>query len=300
MLLVEFKKGNQMTTYAEKYSAISHGYLNRNNKKYSIGTEGFFDIFNSKKKETSKEKTVEDFVNLFNEQFNILEKEVQNTDKDVYTISSNLLGKVKSGSDLIKSLKGQISFLKDFVKAQDRVVGAISMCNALTKKWSVDYENEKVIKSDYDKLLDYKVTYKNFPSLSSYKKESSAIFLTDKFETFFIRMNYSETAYTSKYLDSVSDVFYSYSDVPGIHADFKFSRDENISVELTKQEYVSFIDQLKNINNILLVLYKDYLEFNTDKVSVEIKNTATIYKNLVENQKIQNLMNCLKEHTLLK
>jgi hypothetical protein len=283
-----------MSSYAEKYNAIRHKYLNRNNKKYSISTEGFFDIFKGKKKEDSAEKTVEDFVNLFTEQFKVIEKEIQESDKDQYTISSTLLGKVKTGSDLIKSLKGQVSFLKDLEKAQGLVVDGISACNTFTKKWSLDYENEKVVKSDYDKLLDYKVTYKNFPSLSSYKKENSAIFLTDKFETFFMRMNYSEVAYTSKYFDSVEEIFNNYTHVPGIHADFKFSRDENVTIELTKQEYVSFISQLKDINNRLLVLYKDYLDFNASKILDEVKNATAIYKQLVENQKNPELDSLIK------
>lgn len=271
-----------MASYSEKFSMLHHEYHKSKMKKLSIGTEGFFDFFKKKKKEETKEKTVEDFVNLFTQEFSVVEKAIQESGKEEWVIKSTLLGKVSSSSDLIKSVKGQVAFLKDLEKAQARVVEAIYACNAYTKAWSKDYENEKIVYSGYDKLLGYKVTYKNFPSLTTYNKENGVISLTDKFDTFFVRMNYSDSERTSKDFNGISDVLARYGSIPGIHADFKFSRSTVAEVKLSKQEFISFMKELKEINSKLLTLYKDYLVFETSKIYDAVEESARIYGDLVD------------------
>lgn len=286
-----------MKTYSEKFNGIHHAYLMRKMHKLSIGNEGIFDLFKRKKEEEEVGNSIEDFVKLFSQQLDVVEKEAREADKEEWVISSVLLGTVKSAADLIKSAKGQVSFLNDLEKAQGKVVEGIRECNALAKKWAVDYENVKLINGGYDKLIaGYKVTYKNFPSLVTYKKENSAISLMDKFETFFVRMNYSETTRTSNDFEDIEEILYSFADVPGIHADFKFSRGESATISLTKQEFLSFVGLLKEINKRLMNLYKDHLSFSSSKIYAEIKNTIAIYENLMDGHKdpgLDTLINSL-------
>lgn len=282
-----------MDSYSEKFSSIYHEHHKSKMKKLSIGTEGFFDFFKKKKKEQEKEKTIEDIVKLFTQQLSVTEKAIQESSKEEWVIRSTLLGKVSNSSELIKSVKGQVAFLKDLEKAQRRVVEAIYACNAYTKAWSKDYGNEKLVYGGYDKLLGYKVTYKNFPSLTTYNKENGAISLTDKFDTFFVRMSHADTEYTSKYFEDISEVLGRYGSIPGIHADFKFSRSLVAEVKLSKQEFISFMKELEEINSKLLVLYKDYINFETSKLYDAVEESARIYGNLVDRDD-EDLMSLLQ------
>lgn len=279
-----------MDSYSEKFSSIYHEHHNSKMKKLSIGTEGLFDFF--KKKEEAKEKTIEYIVNLFTQQCSVTEEAIQESSKEEWMIRSTLLGKVSNSSELIKSVKGQVAFLKDLEKAQGRVVSAINACNTYTKTLSKDYGNVKLAYDGFDKLAGYEVTYKNFPSLATYNKQNGAIFLTDKFDTFFIRMNHSDAKRNSKYFDDISDILDSYTDIPGIHADFKFSRSLVTEIKLTKQEFITFIKELKVISSSILILYKEYLDSKTSKTRTAVQESAKIYDQLlaVDDRQLSSLL----------
>lgn len=292
------QKGKEikMSSYSEKFNSVLSGYRSNKAKKLSVGTEGLFDAF-KKKEEEEKEKTIGGFASLFAQELDVLTKSIHDSTKDEWVIKSTLLGKVSNFAELIKSVKGQVHFLKDLEKAQDRVAESIRACNDYAKAWSADYTNEKLVNDGYDKLLGYKITYKNFPSLETYNKEKSAISLTDKFETFFIRMNYSDIEYTSKHFDGIAAVLDRFSSIPGIHADFKFSRSNVAELTLAKQEIISFVEELKSVNAMLAALYKDYLDVQTSKIHGAVLETVRLHKSLVakNDEELMPLLGGLQE-----
>ena len=261
-----------MASYSEKFSAIHHEHHKSKMKKLSIGTEGFFDFFKKKNKEETKaaepKKSIEDFVNLFNEEFGVIEKKIQESEQTEWTIDSAFIGKAKTAQELINSAKAHVIFLKEVQNAMLLVLRGIGECNAFTKEWITWTEIDHVRILPYiDKIEEYQVTPKHFRSLDVIKDTKSNAILSDKNRSFDITLE------TLKIGGNVA-----YDDIPVIDASFKFTRDSAAKITLNKDEFISFMKELKNINAQIGVLFKDYLNFKTDKFDELIQTAYVLYE----------------------
>ncbi len=263
-----------MTSYSEKFSAIHHQYHSSKMKKLSIGTEGFFDFFKKKKKEEpvkEKEKSIEDFVNLFNEEFSVVEKKINESEKTEWAIDSRFIGKAKSAQELIDSAKAHVSFLKEMVRAMEQVIKGIHASNEFTKIWIKDSEWGSEISRGLNNILKLKVTASEFRSLKKSAVTEGNVTLTDKYFSFVLVLDV---------LDSPTKV--DYCDISVMRGSFKFNKEATEKITLDKSQFISFMKELKNINDQLSVIYKDYLYHKTDKFSAVISEAYKLYEGVEE------------------
>lgn len=262
-----------MSSYSEKFSAIHHEYHKSKMKKLSIGTEGFFDFFKKKKKEEpkEKEKSIEDFVNLFNEEFSVVEKKIQESERTEWVIDSSYVGKVKSPQELINSVKAHVVFLKEMQSAMDLVIRGIDECNKHTKAWSKDPEDSSLRTKGVDKIAKYRVLPKHFHSLDNTGKAEGFVALGDKARSFTLVLKVIEGTHRIDYCD-----------IPVMRGSFKFTKDSEEKITLSKSEFISFMKELKNVNSVLSVINKEYLNHDTDRFDSVIADADRIYGDLVD------------------
>lgn len=259
-----------MTRYSEKFSAIHHEYHNGKMKKLSIGTEGLFDFFKKKKKEEEKpkekEKSIEDFVNLFNEEFSVIEKKISESDKTEWVIDSRFIGKVKTPQELINSVKGHVTFLKEMEGAMDLVIKGINECNNFTRTWTKSPEDDDTNDKSVEKIAKYRVEPKHFRSLDIVGKAEGFVGLGDKVRSFTFVLNVIESPHGVDY-----------SNVPVMTGSFTFNKDSEEKITLDKAQFTSFLKELKTVNSILFTLNKDYIYYKTSKFDQVIKTADDLY-----------------------
>lgn len=264
-----------MSGYNEKFSAIYHEYHKSKMKKLSIGTEGIFDFFKKKKKEEpkekEKEKSIADFVDLFTEEFGVVEKKIQESEQTEWVIDSSYVGKAKTPQELINSVKAHVVFLKEMQSAMDMVIRGIDECNNYTKAWSKDPDNTSLRIKGVDKIAKYRVLPKHFHSLDLTGKSEDFVALGDKFRSFTMTLNVVESPHRI-----------GYDNIPEMRGSFKFTKDSEAKITLTKSEFISFMKELKNVNSCLGALYKDYLNPDSAKFDGVIADADRIYGHLVD------------------
>lgn len=268
-----------MSSYNEKFSALHHEYHKGKMKRLSIGTEGFFDFFKKKKKEEpkQKEKTIEDFVNLFNEEFSVIEKKIQESEQTEWTVDSNYAGKAKSPQDLINSVKGHEVFLKELSGAMEMVLKGIDECNKLTKLWAKGAD-DSVVSNGIKDIAKYRVEPKHFRSLDKAAKTDNSVAMSDKMHSFTLVL---------KVIERPTSI--SYSNLPVMKGSFKFNKEASEKITLDKSQFISFMKELKAVNAQLSVIYKDYLNTDTDKFDSVIADSDRIYGDIVDEDREMDL-----------
>lgn len=265
-----------MASYSEKFSAIHHEYHKSKMKKLSIGTEGFFDFLKKKKKEEPKaaepKKSIEDFVNLFNEEFSVIEKKIQESEQTEWKVTSLYVGKAKNAQELINSVKAHVVFLKEMKGAMELVIKGINACNEFTKIWSKDPENDSAKVKGIDNIAKYRVEPKHFRSLDNTGKTEGYVALGDKFRSF---------TFVLEVIDSPHKI--DYCDIPVIGGSFNFNKDSKDSeIALGKSEFISFIKELKNVNGLLFEINKEYLNHKTNNFDSVIEQAWKLHDELEE------------------
>ena len=258
-----------MASYSEKFSAIHHEYHKSKMKKLSIGTEGLFDFFKKKKKEEpkEKEKSIADFVDLFTQEFGVVEKKIQESQQTEWVIDSVYIGKAKNPQELINSAKAHVTFLKEMQSAMDMVIRGIDECNKHTKAWTKDPEDDSIDTKGIDAIAKYRVPPKHFRSLDLTGKAEGFVALGDKMRSFTFVLEVTKSSHGNDYCD-----------IPVMGGSFNFAKDSQEKITLDKNQFVSFMKELKIINDLLGVINKDYLNYKTDKFDDVVNEAYRIYE----------------------